>query len=390
MDRRRFLTQVAAAGAAGVMSAPHWVAADAQYPAVPEQIKAFCIDFNWVHVDRSNQPGSATAAEPATYFAPPGHWADASPEEHVRWYENLGANVIQTFAISCNGHAWYKGGFVSPQPGLKYDFLTEVVDLAHKKGVLAMGYFCAGANSRWGKDHVDLSYGSPSTLHIPFTDEYLDYLARSVADAMKRTGMDGTMIDWVWNPSEELRKQGWIPAEQKLFTQLTGKPFPATGCPSPEDKLDYERKAINRCWERIKAARDQANPKCILWLSVSNMADPTIQDASMLKQVDWAMNESPDPTLFEAGKRMTGKQTRMLQNLVGWAEHDAQHFLADPKNRSLDFYGFAEPRNNSLPLPVAEYLRKPIAAFKGKDRLSANDRNIAALARFYRGLPMDS
>jgi hypothetical protein len=110
----------------------------------------------------------------------------------------------------------------------------------------------------------------------------------------------------------------------------------------------------------------------------------------MLKEVDWAMNESPDRKLYEAGLRAAGKQTRMLQNLVGWAAHDAGKFLADPNNRGLDFYGFAEPRDNSLPLPIAEYLSKPVAAFTGKNRVSANDRNIAALTRFYRGLPLDA
>ena len=74
-----------------------------------------------------------------------------------------------------------------------------------------MGYFCVGANSKWGTDHPELSYGTPATLHIPFTDEYLDYLAQSMGDAMKKTGMDGTMIDWVWNPSDRLRLSGWLP-----------------------------------------------------------------------------------------------------------------------------------------------------------------------------------
>jgi hypothetical protein len=80
----------------------------------------------------------------------------------------------------------------------------------------------------------------------------------------------------------------------------------------------------------------------------------------------------------------------MIQNLVGWINHDARAFLADPNNRSLNFYGFAEPGENSLPLPIEQYLRKAVDAFKGKDRRSANDYNIAALARFYRGMPMDA
>ena len=59
-----------------------------------EAIRAFCIDFNW-------GPGGPNG------FAPPGLWADADPEQHLAWYAGLGANVIQTFAVSCNGYAWY-------------------------------------------------------------------------------------------------------------------------------------------------------------------------------------------------------------------------------------------------------------------------------------------
>ena len=90
--------------------------AGAAEPESPAPINAFCIDFNW-------------GPKGINGFAGPGVWADASPEQHVRWYEGLGANVIQTFAVSCNGYAWYKGGIVPPQPGLKHDFLTEVVRL---------------------------------------------------------------------------------------------------------------------------------------------------------------------------------------------------------------------------------------------------------------------
>ena len=375
LTRRRFLERVATtAGAAGMMSIASVVPATGKRAAAPRPIKAFCIDFNWVDGK----------------FAPPGHWADAKPEEHVAWYEGLGANVIQTFAVSCNGYAWYKGGQVPAQPGLKHNFLPEVVNLAHRKGMLGMGYFCVGANSKWGLDHPDLSYATLNTMHIPFTDKYLDYFAQSLIDASRHTGMDGTMIDWVWNPSDRLRAKGWLPAEQKLFIQLTGKAFPASGQPAVEDKLEYERKAIDRCWARIKEARDQANPKCIIWLSVNDLSKPCIKDSALLREVDWVMNESPDPKLFEIGRHMAGAKTRMIQNEVGWVSDDARSFLADPHNRGLDLYGFAEPRENSLPLPISEYLGKPVDAFKGKDHRSTNDYNIAALARFYRGMSMDA
>ncbi len=373
VTRRSFLKGLAAAaGTRQAVGAINLSAHAAPAIAAPQQIKAFCVDFNWA----------------GQGFAPPGHWAEASPEKHVRWYQELGANVIQTFAVSCNGYAWYRHGFVPPQPGLKHDFLTEMVRLGHRKGLMVMGYFCVGANSKWGKDHPGLSYGTPSTPHIPFTDEYLEYLGKSMQDAMRKTGMDGTMIDWVWNPSEKLRKGGWIPAEQKLFTQLTGKPFPANGRPSRQDKLEYERKAINRCWAHIKRCRDSANPKCVLWLTVNNMADASIHRSPLLRQIDWLMNESPDVKLYQMGRQMSGPETRMIQNVVGWPGHHADKFLSDPKNDKLNLYGFAKPRANSLPLPIQEYLSKPVASFTHEGAFSTNDRNIAALARFYRGLPL--
>ena len=119
---------------------PTVVRADDPSDAPP--VRAFCIDFNW----GEGGPNG---------FAKPGLWADASPEEHVAWYAALGCNVIQTFAVSCNGYAWYRGGPVPPQPGLKHDFLTEMVKLGHGRGMRVMGYFCVGANTLWGQTHAD-------------------------------------------------------------------------------------------------------------------------------------------------------------------------------------------------------------------------------------------
>ena len=149
-SRRRFLLQAVGstglAGLAGPLSRAPWCAPTDGGVDVPKQIKSFCIDFNWVHLEP--RPGSPNSAE--EMFAPPGHWADASPQEHVAWYEALGANTIQTFAVSCNGYAWYKGGFVPPQPGLKHDFLPEVVRLGHQKKMLVMGYFCSRSQFQVG------------------------------------------------------------------------------------------------------------------------------------------------------------------------------------------------------------------------------------------------
>ena len=79
----------------------------------------------------------------------------------------MGANVIQTFCVSCNGYAWYKHGVVPEQPGLKHDFLPEVVRLGHQEGLLVLGYFCMGANTKWGQEHPQLSYGFPEQSPHP-------------------------------------------------------------------------------------------------------------------------------------------------------------------------------------------------------------------------------
>src|ERR1039458_2985726 len=207
--RRAFLTSITA----GALSARAAL-------SVPKRIQAFCIDFNW----RRPRPEGWH-----NHFARPGQWADASPEEHVAWYEGIGANTIQTFCVSTNGYAWYQGGAVPPQPGLKHDFLRRVAELGHRKSMLVLGYFCAGANTKWGLEHPGLSYGSPSDLHIPYADEYIDYLCRSIEDAVRHTGIDGYMLDWLWNPNPSLRKSGWIASERKLIEKLAGVRFPTAG-----------------------------------------------------------------------------------------------------------------------------------------------------------------
>ena len=189
-----------------------------------EPIKAYDIDFNW----GEGGPNG---------FARPGLWADANPVDHVNWYASLGCNVIQSFAVSCNGYAWYKNGIVPEQPGLKYDFLTEEVKLAHKKNIKVFGYFCAGSNTKWGQEHPDLSYGFPSTPHIPYTSQYLDYLCASIEDAIKKTKMDGVFIDWLWNPGATMEPYPplkWIDCEQVMFKELMNQPFPGMDKITPE------------------------------------------------------------------------------------------------------------------------------------------------------------
>ena len=343
-------------------------------------VKAFCVDFNWA-------PPWAPGRENG--FAKPGLWADADPLKHVAWYEALGCNVIQTFAVSGNGYAWYKGGVVPEQPGLAHDFLPEMVKLGHAKKMLVLGYFCASSNTRWGEEHPTLSYGTRTSHHLPFTDEYLDYLSTAIEDALRKTGMDGFMIDWVWNPTEASRQKAtggkWIEAEKKLFTQLMGKPFPGETALTPEDKLAYERKAIDHCWARIHAAAKHTNPNCIIWLSCDNPRSPALINSTMLKEVDWIMDEQGNPKAMKDTAAMFGPQTKQMLCLVGW--HDVNktlEVLSDPASAGYSFYGYyGRPDLSSLPLPIATYLSRPIDSFRD------NDRGVATLARYFTHKPFD-
>ena len=241
-------------------------------------IRAYCIDFNW-------GPGGPNG------YPQPGHWADADPQAHVAWYKGIGCNVIQTFCVSCNGYAWYKGGVVPEQPGLKHDFLRDVVRLGHREKILVMGYFCIASNTHWGRQHPDLSYGSPSTFHIPYTREYLAYLDAAIRDAVKTTGIDGFMIDWVWMPDRKSNGGKWLPCEKKLYKELMGEDFPGEGKLSKQQDTAYSRKAIDRCWTTIRKAAKETNPNCIIWLSCFDPTHPHVVNSRMFKEMDWLMNE---------------------------------------------------------------------------------------------------
>ncbi len=358
-----------------VLVALPWTARchDAPQSHVDREIKAFCVDFNW-------------GAGGPNAFAKPGLWADADPAAHVAWYKGLGASVIQTFCVSCNGYAWYKGGVVPEQPGLKHDFLTEVVKLGHEEGMKVMGYFCIGANTRWGKEHPDQSYGIPSHTHIPFTKEYVDYICAAVSDALTRTGCDGFMVDWFFNgpyrPHDARVK--WLPCELRMWTELMDDPFPGKDKISVKQETAFKRRAVDRLWIALRKAAKAANPNCIIWLSCHDLQHPQVINSRLFKEVDWLMNEAGDIETIERTRKMAGKHTRLLTCVVGWGDrHNARTIVPAAKAAGIGVYGFSRPGPRSLPLSIAEYQGRPIDAFGG------NDRNIATLARWYNGLAFD-
>ncbi len=338
-----------------------------------KDIKSYCLDFNWAASSRKRKP-----------FASPGSWATADPADHVAWYKAMGANVIQTFCISTNGYAWYKNGFVPEQPGLKHDFLPEVVKIGHQNGMLVMGYFCAAANTKWGTDHPDLSYGTPTTYHIPYTDEYLAYLASSIEDAVGKTGIDGFMVDWIWMPKRDSTQGQWLDCEKKLYEKLMGEPFPGEEVLTKEKNLAYSRKSLARCWAAIYTAAKKANPKCIIWITTNNIGSPETIDSEMYKQVDWLMNERGGLKEIERIKKMVGPQTRLITCLANWNGQDATKVVPESLKAGIGLYGFTAPRKNSGLVPLEPIFAKPVSDLKG------DDRNIAVLARAYQGQPIEA
>lgn len=333
-------------------------------------IKSFCIDFNW-------GKGCLNG------FAMPGLWADADPSKHIQWYEALGCNIIQTFAVSSNGYAWYKNGIIPQQPGLKYDFLPKMVQLGHDRKMKVFGYFCVGANTKWGLDHPDLSYGIPSEPHIPLTTRYLDYLCSSIEDALLKTSMNGFMLDWVWNPKGATR---WLKCEQEMFNELMHRPFPGKDKITDEIDLQYRRKAIDRCWKRVMELAKKVSPNCIIWLSTSGIRSGYTINSPMYKQVDWLMNEGGSISDLNVIKDMIGSKTRLIACLANWNKKDPLKLIPAAVANNIGLYSFSKPQSPdiSLPFSINTYLTKPINSFS-----SYEDRNVAALARFYNGLPFN-
>ena len=342
-------------------------------PAIPppKDTKAYCLDFNW-------GPGGPNG------FAKPGLWADADPVKHVAWYRAMGANVIQTFCVSCNGYAWYKNGIVAEQPGLQHDFLREVVKAAHQEGMLVLGYFCAGSNTRWGREHPELSYGIPSEPHLPYTDEHLAYLDAAIRDAVGTTGIDGFMLDWLRMPTSRASNGGrWLDCEKKLYAQLMNEPFPGEKELPAAKMTEYGRRAVDRAWGVIRKAAKETNPNCLVWLTCCDVNDPHIVNSRALRETDWLLNEAGDLQRTADARRMIGPQTRLITCLANWNQQDPMQIVPAAQKEGIGLYGFTKPGADSL-LPLEALLARPVNELKG------DEKNIAVLARAFHGLSVNA
>jgi hypothetical protein len=340
--------------------------------AVDEPVRAYCIDYNWGE-------GGAHG------FARPGLWADASPADHVDWYAALGCNVIQSFAVSCNGYAWYKNGIIPEQPGLAHDFLTEQVRLARQKNMKVIGYFCVGANNKWEEDHPDLCYRMDG-MQIPLTRVYLDYLCASIDDAIRKTDIDGIMLDWFYNPGGgkgDRPPLRWIPCEEEMYRELMDEDFPGKEHLTKEQEVTFRQKAIGRAWEKIKTAAKGAKPDCIIWLTAFEIKSDEYEGNALLKEVDWLMNEAGDKESTRAMYDLTGPQTKLITCLANWNGQNPAEIVPDAIARGVGLYGFTKPVAGSAMPPVDDYLSAAV------DTLTGDALNIAILARAFNNLPLD-
>lgn len=321
-------------------------------------IQAFCIDFNW------DTKGPAL----------PGLFAQADPAEHLRWYKELGANVLQTFCVSYNGHAWYADSRVAPVlPGLQHDFLSEITTLAHREEMQVMGYFCLGANPVWEALHPEQFHGEvdKNTSRTVLTDEYLDYFCSSVRDALEQTDVDGFMIDWFNRP----QRGTWMECERKLFRELMGHSMTSQLPLDSAEAVEFDRRLLERAWVRVRETVESTR-KVIIWTNhpFHTADDPLWNGHQLLREVDWVLNEDPQVELLSWLEAQVGPHTKIIQNLCGWKDHDAS--IGKQLNvEKLGLYGFAQA-DPVTTLPSANYT--PSCA--------ANWKNIGIIRELYHAL----
>ena len=73
-----------------------------------------------------------------------------------------------------------------------------------------------------GQDHPDLSYGFPAARTSPTPTSIWPTWPPRSAMRCSKTGIDGFMIDWLWQPERKSTGGKWLECEKQLYAQLTG------------------------------------------------------------------------------------------------------------------------------------------------------------------------
>ncbi len=292
-----------------------------------EAIRGFSVDFNW---DAFSRP------------APPGLYTHAVPGDQLRWMQDLGANTIQTYCVSYNGLAWFKASRTAPvNPGLKHDFLPELVELGHAAGMRVMGYFCLAANPIYERANPN-EILKESWMPVLLTQKYLDYFCAQVREAAMACEMDGFMVDWFSPP---VKRNQWIPAERTLWQEIVGEEFP-TADPDQPATWAYERALLERAWAHIRAAADSVRPGLIIWPNIFGVHDDKTRalygGTRLMREADWILNEFPKTDHIQETRRHMGQNAILIQDVCGMAEHDADTLWDTVEQLGGHAYGYAK------------------------------------------------
>jgi hypothetical protein len=225
-----------------------------------------------------------------------------------------------------------------------------------------------------------------SGQQIPFTNHYLDYLCASIEDAIKKTDMDGFMIDWLYNPGggrDPLPPLRWLKCEQDMYQELMDSPFPGIDKITPDIELEFRRKAIERAWQRIKTTAKNTKSDCIIWLTANEVKSKEYQDTSLLKGVDWLMNEAGDIERTTYMRDYAGINTKLITCLANWNKQDPTIIVPSAIKENIGLYSYTKPVTGSMLKPIDYYLSNSIQSLKN------DERNIAVLARTFNNLALN-
>jgi hypothetical protein len=168
-----------------------------------------------------------------------------------------------------------------------------------------------------------------------------------------------------------------------MYQELMDSPFPGIDKITSDIELEFRRKAIERAWQRIKTTAKNAKSDCIIWLTAYEVNSKEYQGTSLLKEVDWLMNEAGDIERTKMMRDLAGSDTKLITCLANWNKQDPTQVVPAAIKENIGLYGFTKPVIGPMMKPVDFYLSNPI------DSLDGDERNIAILARTFNNLPFD-
>jgi hypothetical protein len=168
-----------------------------------------------------------------------------------------------------------------------------------------------------------------------------------------------------------------------MYSELTGEDFPGKENITPDAELDFRRKSIGRAWQQIRKTVKGTKPDCIIWLTAYEVNSPEYEGNTLLKEVDWLMNEAGDSERTRAMRNLTGSHTKFITCLARWNGQNPLETVPEALSQNVGLFGFAHPVVGSLMKPVSYYLSASL------DTLRGDELNIAVLARCFNNLPIE-